>query len=347
MTIKFVTNNERKYEELKAITGLDLELVKMDLEEIQGDVEAIIRHKIKQAREVIPEGPIMVEDTGLFIDSLGKLPGEYTKDFLKKIGTQGIYEMIGNKPNKATARSTIGLSEKDDSVYIFWGAVDGFVVEPQGSDKFGFDDIFTLQEVWGTTTFAEMPRKKKNECSHRHDSGMKMKEYFDRKKEINDVLSPVQFNGVPFHDITNLLSNNKLFNCVIDCMHDLVDSILYENKVSKDNVILAGMDARGFIFASAICTYFEIPMTMVRKANKLPNSEGTEVEYEKEYGKDKLCVSKIMSGKNIILIDDIAVTGNSLKAAKESFEKIGAKVLGSVVLLKKTDDKSILSVIHN
>ena len=79
--VSFVSSNKNKFEEAKNIVskfGLKLEFLKSHLQEIQADtLEEIATHKAIQAFSIYSK-PVIVEDAGLFIKSLGGFPGPYS-----------------------------------------------------------------------------------------------------------------------------------------------------------------------------------------------------------------------------------------------------------------------------
>lgn len=80
--LTFVTGNAKKLEEIKAILGhnfpMKIESVKLDLPELQGEVDEISIEKCKEAARRI-KGPVVVEDTSLCFNALNGLPGPYIK----------------------------------------------------------------------------------------------------------------------------------------------------------------------------------------------------------------------------------------------------------------------------
>ncbi|MGH7900504.1 MAG: adenine phosphoribosyltransferase, partial [Thermodesulfobacteriota bacterium] len=85
--------------------------------------------------------------------------------------------------------------------------------------------------------------------------------------------------GIIFHDITPLLQNSKALNLAINAMAETI-----ENKKIE---YLIGVEARGFIFASALAYKLGLGLVIVRKLGKLPY-ETINSKYELEYGYDVL-----------------------------------------------------------
>ncbi|KAK9510704.1 hypothetical protein O3M35_005439 [Rhynocoris fuscipes] len=182
--VVFVTGNAKKLEEVVAILGpyVPFKLVnqKVDLPELQGEIEDICKKKCREAAKIV-KGPVIVEDTSLCFTSLGNLPGPYIKWFLDKVGPEGLYRMlVGFEDKSATAVCTMAYAENDDSdVIIFQGKTEGQIVEPRGPRDFGWDPCFLPNGY--DKTYAEMPKESKNKISHRYKAVLAMKEYFEKR----------------------------------------------------------------------------------------------------------------------------------------------------------------------
>ena len=170
--MKLVTGNLNKVKEWNAIMKLDH--VELDLIEIQGTSEEIVKYKCKMAFEKLLE-PCIVEDVGLAIDGMNGLPGPYIKSFLSMgLGQVAKLSSLGN--GNADAVCMIGYHDGKD-IHVFKGICHGRIVEPRGIG-YGWDPIFEFQGK----TFAEMQSKEKNEISHRKNGILQLKVYLDSLK---------------------------------------------------------------------------------------------------------------------------------------------------------------------
>ena len=135
--------------------------------------------------------------------------------------------------------------------------------------------------------------------------------------------------GIIFKDITTLLKDGKKFQNAIDCIADR-----YKGK-KIDKVV--SVEARGFIFGSAIAYKLGAGVIPVRKKGKLPY-ETQKVEYELEYGKDTLEMHRdaISPNDNVLIIDDLLATGGTMKAVCDLVQGMGGKVVEVAFLIELT-----------
>ena len=130
--------------------------------------------------------------------------------------------------------------------------------------------------------------------------------------------------GILFSDISPLLKSH--FPETIDAM-----SALFSEAEWANIDYLAGIESRGFIFASALAYKHNKGFIKVRKPGKLPNVHAS-VEYGLEYGTDTLEMQK-GDGSRVLLLDDLIATGGSMGAAAALCEKVGYKVAGMACLI--------------
>ena len=135
--------------------------------------------------------------------------------------------------------------------------------------------------------------------------------------------------GVNFKDISPLLANEEVFGDAIVEMGGLLDNIhLYKNRGVPDYWI--GIEARGFIFASALATYCGGGLVMCRKKGKLPPPT-KEWSYDLEYGTSTL---EMKSGSGTaVIVDDVFATGGTLQATNNLAKMVGYDVIDNLVLI--------------
>ena len=137
-------------------------------------------------------------------------------------------------------------------------------------------------------------------------------------REIPDHPKP----GILFYDLTTLLQNPRGF-------HSLVDR-LCEHYNGRHVDIVAGIEARGFIFAPALAYRLGAGFVPVRKPKKLPWKTDS-VTYQLEYGTDQLEIHQdaVNAGQRVLVCDDLLATGGTASAAVQLVRKLGGEVAGA------------------
>ena len=150
--------------------------------------------------------------------------------------------------------------------------------------------------------------------------------------------------GIEFIDIMPLIIQKETFK-------EIVEKFVEEIK-NKDVDYIVGPEARGLIIGSAVANELKIGFIPVRKAGKLPpETVEKQFEYEKEYGKDKLELPKLINeeykNKKFYVIDDIYATGNTMKAIINAIQEIGGIIKGQGVIMniKELNNDEIFSLL--
>jgi adenine phosphoribosyltransferase len=133
--------------------------------------------------------------------------------------------------------------------------------------------------------------------------------------------------GVMFQDITTLLLDPQAFKDTID--------LFVERYKDKGITVVAGIEARGFIFGPPIALAIGAKFVPMRKPKKLPGEVISE-EYSLEYGTDKIeiHVDAVQPGDRAIVIDDLVATGGTLSAAIRLLERVRAEVVESACVIE-------------
>jgi adenine phosphoribosyltransferase len=131
--------------------------------------------------------------------------------------------------------------------------------------------------------------------------------------------------GILFYDIAPILASPALFRAACDALAP---------SASATVDLIAGVDARGFIFAPVVAQDLGVGMTMVRKKGKLPG-ELLEADATIEYGASELVMSPDgVEGKHVLVIDDVLATGGTAGAVAEMLERAGAADVSFSFLLE-------------
>ncbi len=132
-------------------------------------------------------------------------------------------------------------------------------------------------------------------------------------------------NGILFYDIAPILASPVTFRAACDALMPAADA---------DVELIAGVDARGFIFAPVVAQTLGVGMTMVRKKGKLPG-ELLEADASIEYGASELVINpEGVAGKHVLVIDDVLATGGTAAAVADMLERAGAATVSFSFLLE-------------
>ena len=176
LNLHFATSNSNKLRELSELLEHQLESFPLDLQEIQTtDLQELVKNKLQQAYEHI-QAPVIVEDTSLYFEAWNELPGPLVKWFLQNLGLAGMVSALyGFDDKSAHAVCCLGFTNDGESMHLFERKVKGVIVEPRGSQHFGWDAIFL--PAGHQQTFGEMSSQEKNQISPRGAATRKFKHF--------------------------------------------------------------------------------------------------------------------------------------------------------------------------
>ncbi len=180
--ILFATSNTHKYQEISSILleyGITVEREDVKGFEIQSDsLEEIATVSVKEVVD-LRGGMAIVEDSGLFIDSLKGFPGPYSSYVFGTLGNSGILRLMKDSdPRTAYFQSVLVYLQQNGQPTSFQGTVLGRISErSSGSGGFGFDPIFIPEEGDGKT-FGQMSVEEKNRLSHRSRATRRFAEWY-------------------------------------------------------------------------------------------------------------------------------------------------------------------------
>ena len=134
-------------------------------------------------------------------------------------------------------------------------------------------------------------------------------------------------NGIIFKDILPLLQHPDVFSKVIEEMS--------ASQIFKNADAILSIDARGFIFGTAISFYLSKPMVVARKPGKLPGKL-LKKSYELEYGSNSLTmqIDSIKPYNSFVIVDDLLATGGTVKCVSEMLNEFGKEVSGLSVVVE-------------
>ena len=136
-------------------------------------------------------------------------------------------------------------------------------------------------------------------------------------------------DGITFYDISPILEDRTVVRQAMTALAALTSPMQPD--------IIAGIDARGFLFALPLALELDCGMVMVRKAGKLPG-ELYEKSYALEYGEARLSIqaSRQLRDKRVVLCDDLLATGGTLQAAAQLVSRSGGILAGAVCIIELT-----------
>ena len=136
--------------------------------------------------------------------------------------------------------------------------------------------------------------------------------------------------GIQFRDITTLLLDPKGLRLAVDGVA--------ERHRTSDVDLVAGIEARGFIFGTAIAYQLGVGFVPLRKPGKLPG-ETIGRDFDLEYGSDRieLHVGAIEAGKRVLLVDDLIATGGTAEAAVLLLREAGAEIVECAFVIALPD----------
>ncbi len=152
--------------------------------------------------------------------------------------------------------------------------------------------------------------------------------------------------GILFYDLTTLLKNASAFR-------EAVDALIAPFR-EREIDLVAGIEARGFIFAPIVAYALRAGFVPVRKPGKLPASTHR-ASYQLEYGTDSLEIHQdaIRPGQRVVIVDDLIATGGTARAVADIVRQMGANVVALAFLVEleflkgrdKLPDYEIVSIL--
>lgn len=150
----------------------------------------------------------------------------------------------------------------------------------------------------------------------------------DLKKSVREVLNFPK-PGINFYDVTTLFGEAQAFRSAMDRLvqryeGDRIDAI-------------AGIEARGFVLASALSYALHKDLILIRKSGKLPGPTINE-SYSLEYGEARLEIHRdaVEPGQRVLIVDDVLATGGTAAASGKLIERLEAEIYGFAFMIELT-----------
>jgi len=146
-------------------------------------------------------------------------------------------------------------------------------------------------------------------------------------KEFIDTYKDYPKKGIEFKDVLGIIQEPRIFKELILKMSS--------SQIIKNAEAIISIDARGFIFGSAISLQVSKPMIVARKPGKLPG-ELLEKKYSLEYGENTLSIQKkaLQKYSSYAIVDDLLATGGTANCVSKILESNNKKVIGILVVVE-------------
>ena len=136
--------------------------------------------------------------------------------------------------------------------------------------------------------------------------------------------------GILFYDISTLIINKDVFSSTIEKLSEQISDYQFDS--------IAAIDARGFIFGSAISLQSMKPMVVARKPGKLPG-DTIKQSYNLEYGSSSLSIQKssLNKYKSYAIVDDLLATGGTVNCVSNLLKSHGKEILGLLTVVELSE----------
>ena len=146
-------------------------------------------------------------------------------------------------------------------------------------------------------------------------------------KEFINTYYDYPKKGIEFKDVLGIIQEPRIFKELILNMSS--------SQIIKNAEAIISIDARGFIFGSAISLQASKPMIVARKPGKLPG-ELVEKNYSLEYWKNTLSIQKkaLQKYSSYAIVDDLLATGGTVNCVSKILESNNKEVVGILVVIE-------------
>ena len=133
--------------------------------------------------------------------------------------------------------------------------------------------------------------------------------------------------GIEFKDVLGIIQEPMIFKELVLKMSS--------SQIIKNAEAIISIDARGFIFGSAISLQASKPMIVARKPGKLPG-DLLEKNYKLEYGENTLSIQKkaLQKYSSYAIVDDLLATGGTVNCVSKILESKNKQVVGILVVIE-------------
>lgn len=153
-----------------------------------------------------------------------------------------------------------------------------------------------------------------------------MKKLEDYIVSVPDFPKP----GILFRDVTGILDEPEALKLTLDSLNETIKNTEFD--------LVAGLEARGFLFGVPMAAHYNKAFVPVRKKGKLPRATVSQ-SYDLEYGQATIEIHKdsIKPGQKVIIVDDLLATGGTAEAAVKLVESLGG-IVAKILFVIELDD---------
>ena len=136
--------------------------------------------------------------------------------------------------------------------------------------------------------------------------------------------------GIRFRDVTTLLLDADGFAAAVDRLAAAVADLR--------PALIAGIEARGFVFGAGVARALGCGLLLIRKKNKLPGTV-LGINYALEYGQDRIEMhaDACAPGTRVLIVDDLIATGGTALATARLLREARAEVVGAAFVIDLPD----------
>jgi inosine triphosphate pyrophosphatase len=180
MTLTFITGNPNKLKQTQKYAPFVTQSQALDLPEIQSLDPVEVATVKAEAAFALVQKPILIEDTSVVIECLGRLPGPFIKWFLEELEPVGLCRLADADPKRRAHAMVTYAVHDGQEVHIFTGSSTGTISqEPIGSNGFGWDAVFIPEGC--ATTQANMQDDERERVSIRRQALEKVGEWLQNQ----------------------------------------------------------------------------------------------------------------------------------------------------------------------
>lgn len=152
-------------------------------------------------------------------------------------------------------------------------------------------------------------------------------------KNLEDYILSVRdfpIPGIVFRDITGILDSPDGLHLAFESIYKALENVEFD--------VVAGLEARGFLFGVSIADHFHKSFVPIRKKGKLPRKT-VSATYDLEYGTATIEMHRdaVKPGQKVILFDDLLATGGTMNAAASLVESVGGIVEKALFIVELFD----------